>query len=233
MTRSDVVPPDVIRGMRRRSALMVVAGLLLFGLFTAGVVISGGRFESLLVRGEPAAGVVVASHPGSRWGSASVEVRFTVAGVERVREVRTEDATRKVGDPITVHYDPDDPEQVTGPDMPHDPGWLTLFMLGALGLALLLTTCGMVGVVRWVRRTRALRAHEWRSGQAELVAKRRARVRFDDGDDDLVLAVNLTSPVAGALHDGPVLVGGSGTRLVVARPSPLLLLAAKQVDEST
>ncbi|GGP83820.1 DUF3592 domain-containing protein [Saccharothrix coeruleofusca] len=139
-------------------AVELVAGTSLLGVFvaSAGLVLDAG--DELLRTGARVPGVVVRVHEATRPPS-SVDVRFTVDGVERVRTLLSDDRVppHRVGDQVTVFHDPADPDRVRTEEVANDPLWSTALLAVPLLLGGLLVVRGCSGLFDRRRATRRRR----------------------------------------------------------------------------
>ncbi|MFC3895721.1 DUF3592 domain-containing protein [Lentzea rhizosphaerae] len=247
----EPVATVAVRRLRRRGRAMALIGLLLFAGFVVGANLLVDRADALLATGEPTPGVVVGVHPGLRGAAGTIDVRFTVAGVERTRSMNLDDSSPalEAGDPITVFYDRDDPERIAAPGVSNAPFLPNLLTVVAFVLSATLLPPGVIGLVRWGRRVRAVRLHGWRRGQAETDGNRIHRIRFhrngpglgpvDGGSTDSrdhAMTVVTTSPVAHEIppefRTGEVLVGGRGRHLALMFTRGPVLAAAWEVHQT-
>lgn len=111
-----------------RATATVLAGLVLLGLFAIGAVLLDDRAMEFEARGTHVAGVVTSVHGGFRQ-SWTADVRYYAGGVERTGSIGIDSAPSfKPGDPITVIYDPADPDRIAAPGFPNDPAAAVLAM---------------------------------------------------------------------------------------------------------
>lgn len=110
----DSVATLAVRRLRRRARVMFLIGFVLFTGFVVGANLLVDRFDELLATGEATLGVVVGGGSGLRGSAGYIDVRFSVAGVERTRSMNLDNSSPvlEVGDPITVFYDRDDPDRI-------------------------------------------------------------------------------------------------------------------------
>jgi hypothetical protein len=238
-TVPDAVATLAVRRLRRRGRVMLSSGLLLFVGFVVGANLLVGRADELLATGRTAPGVVVGTEPGWRGAAGSIEVRFIVGGVEWTRWMNLDDTSPVlgVGDPITVFYDPRDPERIAAPGVANDPFLPSVLTTGAFVVSVVLLPPGLIGSVRWGRRARALRRHGWRRGSVEARGKRVHHVHFPEDSPDRTVTLVTTRPVAHAIppefRTGEVLVGGRGRHLTVVFTCGPVLAAARAVRTGT
>ncbi|MGO1056108.1 hypothetical protein [Crossiella sp. CA198] len=221
------VRPEVatraVRRLRLRGGLMLLSGLALIVGFMTGATVLEDRSADLESTGARVPGVVVEVRQGLARGLPdSIEVRFAVDGIERVRSMNLNDVSPVLnpGDPITVFYDRADPERIGAPGVSNDPFWTFIPMVIAFVLGTPLSVAGTIGYSRWRRRARALRRSGWRPGRAVTVRSRSrvVTIQFDDpagGRLTVVMTRPVMLPIPREIVLGPVLVGGSRRRLSV------------------
>ena len=131
-----------------RAIATVLGGLLLLGLFAVGAVMLDNRATEFEARGTHVPGVVTRVYGGFRQ-SWTAEVRYRAHGVERVGSINVDSTPDfKVGDPITVIYDPADPERIAAPGFPND---LAVAIVAMALIALAGLSTFIVGLVHLAR----------------------------------------------------------------------------------
>ncbi|GAA2980776.1 DUF3592 domain-containing protein [Actinokineospora diospyrosa] len=202
-----------VRRALLRSVALFAAGVLLFA--AAGLTDSTieERRAKLLTEGVRVSGVVVAVVDRTRHTAGSIDVRFAVDGQDRVRTLTllVPDPPIRVDDPITLAYDPADPERLASARAGTDPPLaLSAAHLGTTMAAVGLTAAGVILIARWWRRLLATRRHGWRPGTATadaalvhvcLDVAPHSEVRIDTGRS--------------RTHNGRVLLGGAGGAVVL------------------
>lgn len=245
----ESVATMAVRRLRRRGRVMFLIGLLLFAGFVVGANLLVNRADELLTTGEPTSGVVVGESSGIGGSAGSIDVRFTIAGVERTRSMNLDDSSPvlEVGERITVFYDRHDPERIAAPGVSNDPFLPNLLTVVAFVLSATLLPPGVIGLIRWSRRARSLRRHGWRRGQVETNGNRVHHIRFPRNGSstgptvdnrstdslDHAMTVVTTYPVAHQIplefRTGEVLVGGHGRCLTLVFTRGPVLAAARAV----
>lgn len=243
----ESVATVAVKRLRRRGLVLFLVGLLLFTGFVVGANLLVGRADELLATGEPTPGVVVGVSSGVRGSADWIDVRFTIAGVERSRSMNLDDSSPvlAVGDPITVFYDRHDPERIAALGVSNYPLLPNLLTVVAFVLSAVLLPPGVIGLVRWNRRVRAVRRHGWRQGLVETDGNRVHHIRFPqsgpctgslDGSGSTVspdhaMTVVTTYPVNHRIppefRTGEILVGGHGRRLTLVFTRGPVLAAAR------
>ena len=224
----EAVATLAVLRLRRRGRATLLCGLLLFAGFVTGANLLVGRADELLATGGSTPGVVVGTRPGF---GGSVDVAFTVEGVERTRSMDLDDSSPMPaeGDRITVFYDRQDPERIAAPGISNSPFFPNILTVTAFVVSVVLLPPGLIGSVRWGRRARSLRRHGWRRGHVDAEGKRIHHVRFPS--DPPVTAVTthpVAHPIPPEFRTGEVLVGGSGRHLIVVFTLGPVLAAARE-----
>ncbi|WP_139190968.1 DUF3592 domain-containing protein [Actinokineospora iranica] len=236
---SESVATEAVRRLRRRGRVLTLLGLLLFTAFVVGANLLVDRAEELLANGVATPGVVVGVSQSARGSGNTIDVRFAVGGVERDRTMNLDDSgpVLAVGDRITVFYDRHDPENIAAPGVSNDPSLPTLLVVVAFALWPMLLPPGLIGLVRWGRRARAVRVHGWRRAQVEAHGKRLHRIHFPANPSaepsGSAMTVVTTYPVVRGIppefRTGEVLVGGHGRRVTLVFTRGPVLAAARTV----
>ncbi|MBM7775473.1 ribosomal protein S28E/S33 [Actinokineospora baliensis] len=206
-----------VRRALLRSVALFAAGVLLFVAACLTDAAIDDQRATLLTDGVRVPGVVVAVVDRTRHTSGSIDVRFAVDGQERVRTLTllVPDPPIRAGDPITLTYDPADPERLATAQAGTDPPFaLTAVELATTMAAVGLTAAGTILIARWSRRLIATRRHGWRPGTATADAPL-VRVCLDVAPHtEVIIDTGRSRP-----HPGRVLLGGAAGGAVLVYPN--------------
>ena len=226
----------IVRRVWRRALVMVLLGLVVLVTWIVGVNAIETSAEQLAATGARTEGVVVDVLPRSRVDSGSITVRFTVDGVERERSINLDDTSPAFhpGDPVTVIYDPNDPERIATPETHNDPTWVTILLVIGIVLSLVLLPAGTISLVRWSRRLRSVRRHGWRHCRAYIddATWSHSYLTITCGDDTrtVVTTLPVVMPIPVNFSRSTVYLGGAGKHLTVLLLTIPIILSAKPID---
>jgi hypothetical protein len=224
-----------VRQLLRRGLVLMAVGL--FGLIAAIVpgLVLNARAAALHTGGGQTPGIVVETKPGFWAFDGWISLRYTVDGVERVGEIALSGPVSRyqVGDQVTVYYDPADPERIRTQDDDNNPTWASIVLSAFLLVGFVLLPVGLAATLRWRGRARVVREHGWRPGRARVVRTVAESTLLDitlDGDPETIkvrTSLPVRFPVPNDLVESDVLLGGTGSRLVVTFQTGPFLMAAK------
>lgn len=224
----------------RRSLFVALSGVLLLVGFGIAIGVNAGNNDELLATGARTDGVVVAYHDRIKIPDL-IDVQFLRGSQQELAEISLNDSSPRyrVGDQVTVIYDPADPSRVRTDAEENDPGIFLLPVIIALILGLIMMPGGLIGLGRWARRIKQARTAEWRPAKAGLVkggwgSKTRLRVRFDDGVEQVfVTARPVQLPLPREIFTGTqrVWLNGTGHAVTVMFEHGPFLVAAKRAGE--
>ncbi|MET9262496.1 DUF3592 domain-containing protein [Amycolatopsis sp. NPDC004079] len=145
---------------RRVGVLMAVSGIVLFSVFVSSGIFLQNRADDLAASGVRVQGTVVVVNGDRPSRSGFVHVRFMVDGDDRVRVLSrtSSEPVPRVGDTVTVMYDPADPDRLRTSDLANDPWGLTVAMVFSFVPSLCLIPGGFL---TWLDRERRLRARSY------------------------------------------------------------------------
>lgn len=211
----------------------VVSVLVLVGA-TIGLTALDESAAKLLATGTRVQGTVLTVDNPSKGGSSMV-VTYVVGGTPYNAEI-DDVSGYNPGKAVTVIYDPADPKHVRTDREDNESSSSALFVIPEL-VALVALARATAGLVKWGRRTRALRRAGWEPGKANTVrfsanTSGRITVRFASGLQRVYtprwastgrgLPSRLTN-----LTDERVWVGGDGSALCVAFARKRSLVAVR------
>jgi hypothetical protein len=157
---------QVVRRSRRRGALWLVAGLVLFiGCGTAANYIVGSS-DRLRSEGGQVTGRIEALQGVHSFQDSNADVVYVVAGREYREKVSLGNKIGNYtpGESVTVYYDYAHPSTMTIDDANNEPAWSVLPMAVAFVGGVTLMVGGGVQLARSRRQRRVLRTSAWRDG---------------------------------------------------------------------
>jgi hypothetical protein len=159
-----------LRSLVRRSVGLILVWTAVLAGVVVGFAAMSAASERLLETGTRVSGEVVDVHKGSRGGD-TIRVAYPVDGEGYRSADIVWDSGRQytTGQPITVFYDPADPDRVRTPDETNDDqAWVWVLVIGTVA-ALSGIAYSVVAAVNWRRRYRAVRATGWRIASVTVV----------------------------------------------------------------
>ncbi|GLZ36531.1 DUF3592 domain-containing protein [Actinokineospora sp. NBRC 105648] len=207
----EVVAVAALRRLVRRGWICLVAGLVLAAGFVR-LNLAEDDAEALAEYGTRVPGVVIGTHGDRSFRSDSVEVRFTIAGREQLRELNLDQDSPELveGDQVTMVYDPADPGRIGAIGIRDQSDLVSFLLVVTLFGGFAVSLIGLRDLSRWARRARAVREHGWRRGYGTTVGEIGVRITFADDTSRLVLRTFDSRD-----FQGSVLLGGAGRSMVV------------------
>ena len=218
-----------LRPLALRALGMAVLWLVVLAGAVAGFVVLEQASDRLLVTGTRVSGEVLGVH-NPRRGSPSISVGYEVNGTPLVADIdRDSDRQYRVGEHVTVVYDPADPSRVRTSEEPNNEGFW--FVVGVVGVFASFAGIPMslVAAAKWRRRHRAVQSTGWRVASVTVVPDypvRKGRhmpdihVEYRDGSR-ITLRAASSSHGSVPLKDRPnrrAWIGGTGRHMVVLFP---------------
>ncbi|WP_326569590.1 DUF3592 domain-containing protein [Amycolatopsis rhabdoformis] len=208
----------------RSVCLVVVFGLVLPALLLTGLWWQDNRSTWLLDHGDETTGQVTRVRTSSQGHDVpTISIAYQAHGAPEQVDIDGDSGRDyRVGDSVTVLFDPADPTHARTPDEQNlSDGWMLAFVIPLL-LLIVFVPVTIVAAVTWARRRRAAGASTWRPVRLRTSedTDHGQTVRFTlDGRQIVAKPTVLSFVPRGKKRRAGAHVAGSGRRLVLVLPT--------------